>query len=141
MDDRHEISTFLGRGWSFPLAFGRGGHQMKMVESEEVVGQSLKNLLTTSAGERAMRSDYGCDLRDFQFEEASQYLNTQIQQRIEDAIRRYEPRVVVESIQVKIDVSNPHLLMIHLKYMVKATNSRYNLVYPFYLQEGSGASQ
>ena len=50
-----------------------------------------------------------------------------------------EPRI--QDIQVTIDESNTEgCLMINISYVVRATNNPYNLVFPFYLEEGGGDS-
>ena len=127
--------SFLGRGWSFPPAFGRGGADVEMVSDAEDVHQSLQILLSTQPSERLMREDYGCDLTSVMFEEADQALINRLSSLISDAILNYEPRVELEKLNIAESQTEPGLLMVSIDYSIKGTNSRFNMVYPFYLKE------
>ena len=131
-----EVSgSFLGKGWQFPPGFTDRGGGVLMVEEEEDIHQSLQILLTTSPGERTMLEGFGCDLSRFVFEEISQGLINALDSMIKDAILYYEPRITV--IRVRIDESKDTagLLLIGIEYKVKSTNSRFNMVFPFYSNE------
>ena len=131
-----EVSgSFLGKGWQFPPSFTARGGGVLMVEEEEDIHQSLQILLTTSPGERTMLEGFGCDLSRFVFEEISQGLINALDSMIKDAILYYEPRITV--IRVRIDESKDTagLLLIGIEYKVKSTNSRFNMVFPFYSNE------
>jgi phage baseplate assembly protein W len=57
---------------------------------------------------------------------------------VEQALIRWEPRI--DSIVVGVsEEARAGRLMIDIRYRVRATNVFYNLVYPFYLLEGSRA--
>ena len=129
--------TFLGRGWKFPLKFENG--TVAMSESEEDVEESLHILLGTYPGERLMRPDYGCRLRDYCFRNFEETTIAQLDEEIRNAIDNFEPRVTVENTDYKMDDVND-ILQIIIDYKVIATNSRRNLVYPFYINEGTDIS-
>ena len=129
--------TFLGRGWKFPLKFENGAAAMS--EAEEDVDESLHILLGTYPGERLMRPDYGCRLRDYCFSSYEENTIAQIDEEIRNAIENFEPRVIVENTDYKMDETND-VLQIIIDYKVIATNSRRNLVYPFYVNEGTDIS-
>ena len=82
-----------------------------------------------------MLEGFGCDLSRFVFEEISQGLINALDSMIKDAILYYEPRITV--IRVRIDESKDTagLLLIGIEYKVKSTNSRFNMVFPFYSNE------
>ncbi len=130
--------SFLGTGWSFPPAFDRGNGTVEMVQEEEDIRQSLEILLSTSIGERVMRPLYGCNLRDYQFEPVSNTFIGFLVDMVERAILFFEPRILVENISITepgdIQVFEGKLL-ISIDYVIAGTNSRYNYVYDFYLQE------
>jgi len=132
-------NSFLGRGWSFPPTFNRQAATatVEMVSDEEDIRQSLHILLSTSPGERIMHPDFGCELNQFLFEEITQGLITSIKDIIADSILYYEPRIEVDDIDITESKDYVGLLLISIDYTIRATNSRFNLVYPFYLNEAS----
>lgn len=129
--------AFLGTGWSFPPAFTRGGADVAMTAGVDDIHQSLRILLSTRLGERVMREDFGCDLIDMQFEEISQRLINRITSQVRDAILYHESRIKLDGVTVDDSGASSGLLHIRVSYTVRSTNSRFNLVYPFYLHEAS----
>ena len=132
-------NPFLGRGWSFPPTFDNKTKRLEMVDSEEDINQSLSILLSTSLGERVMRPEYGCNLKDFQFEPMNVSMIGFIKNLIERAILFYEPRIKAEKITITESTGEETLegkLKISIDYFIRSTNSRYNFVYDFYLKEG-----
>jgi uncharacterized protein len=130
--------SFLGTGWAFPPAFDKSGGTVEMVHDITDIQQSLQILLSTSIGERVMQPNYGCNLRDYQFEPVSNTFLGFLQDLVERAILFYEPRIVVES----INITEPDdfelyegKIIIEVNYLIAGTNSRYNYVYDFYLLE------
>lgn len=129
--------AFLGIGWSFPPAFAKGGADVAMASGVEDIHQSLGLLLSTRPGERAMREDFGCDLSEAMFEEIDQSLINRITGMISDAVLHFEARVSLDAVEVTANDAEQGLLLIQVQYTVRSTNSRYNLVYPFYLYEAA----
>jgi phage baseplate assembly protein W len=129
--------SFLGTGWSFPPSFTQGGADVEMVSDAEDIQQCLQILLSTSPGERVMRDDFGCDLNGQMFEEINQGLINSLTGLISDAVLYHEPRITLNGVDVSESESQPGLLLIELDYTVRSTNSRYNMVYPFYLNEAA----
>ena len=131
-------NSFLGTGWAFPPAFDSDSGSVEMVQEEEDIRQSLQILLSTSIGERVMQPLYGCNLRDYQFEPVSNTFIGFLVDMVERAILFFEPRIQVENISITepgdIQVFEGKLL-ISIDYVIAGTNSRYNYVYDFYLQE------
>lgn len=132
-----DAASFLGRGWAFPPAFADGGAEVAMVEAEDDIEQSLAILLATRRGERVMQPGFGCDLNEFLFAEITPSLVGQVRDLVTNAILDHEPRVQLEAVDVSDERADEGLLLITIEYTVKATNSRYNLVYPFYLREAT----
>ncbi|MGR9014462.1 MAG: GPW/gp25 family protein [Gammaproteobacteria bacterium] len=133
-------SSFLGKGWSFPPAFAQNGSDVQRVSEQEDISQSLQILLSTAQGERIMREDFGCNLQQFMFEEISQSLINSMTRLITDAVLYYETRIQLNSINIDQNAEVDGLLMIAIDYTVKTTNSRFNMVYPFYVNEASYAN-
>lgn len=129
--------AFLGRGWSFPPAFDRASASVRMLEQEEDVRSSLGLLLTTIRGERVMQPLYGCSVETQLFEPLDTRQRTLLKDMIETAVLYHEPRIRLESVEILDDQALEGLLQIELQYRIKTTNSRFNVVYPFYRSEGT----
>lgn len=127
----------LGTGWSFPPRFSARGAEVAMVSGEADIHQSLQILLSTQLGERVMRHEFGCALASVQFEELDQSLVNTLTGLISDSILYHEPRIKLDKLDLSESVEIRGLLLISLEYTVKTTNSRYNMVYPFYINEAA----
>jgi len=134
-----EQIPFLGRGWGFPPEFSKSTSSVKMIADEEDVRSSLEVLLCTSIGERIMQPTYGCDLKKLLFEPLDTALQAYIRDLIKTAILYHEPRIRLDDVTLTT-VPDEGRLDIRLDYTIRTTNSRYNFVYPFYLQEGTEIS-
>ncbi|MBE3024384.1 hypothetical protein GQ37_013965 [Janthinobacterium sp. BJB1] len=135
--------SFLGRGWAFPPTFSKGqrasgtGGQAAMVDGEEDIAQSLRILLSTAPGERVMRPDFGCGIKTHVFDLVNYGSMATMKALIERAILFFEPRITLESIELsQQDIANGRL-DICLHYTIRMTNTRSNMVYPFYFVEGT----
>ena len=131
-------NSFLGKGWASPPTFNKTTGSVEMVSDEEDIRQSLHILLSTSLGERVMQPDYGCNLNDYVFEGLNSTTIGYIKERVANSILYYEPRIVVERIEVTSEGSVDNLegrFLIELTYSIPGTNSRFNYVYDFYKNE------
>lgn len=109
-----------------------------MSEYEQDIKEAIRVILMTNPGERVMRPDFGAGLTDFLFEPLSTTTLEQIRTRVNNALVDWEPRIDIQTITVTVDNSEPNKVLIAMSYWVRATNTLANLVYPFYLGEGSG---
>lgn len=137
MKEEEKQKSFLGRGWSFPPSFSDKNKGVVMVEDEEDIGQSLEILLSTRLGERIMVPKYGCDLSTMISEAMTTSFTTYIKDLIRTAILHHEPRIQVEKIRLNTVNEHEGLIMINIQYLVRITNTRSNLVYPFYINEAT----
>ena len=126
---------FLGTGWHFPLALDRR-RELAQVAYEEDIRQAILIILGTDPGERVMRPDFGAGLNALLFEPLNTATMTLARQRVERALIRWEPRIEVQEVSVTADNRELGKLLIDIRYLVRSTNTFYNLVYPFYLNEG-----
>lgn len=129
--------TFLGRGWSFPPEFNDQLREPVMVSDEEDISQSLWILLKTSPGERLMLPEYGCNLRKFVFTGIDATSIALMKEMISTAIIKFEARIDLNELVINTDNVLDGLVLIEIQYTIRTTNSRSNLVYPFYLNEGT----
>jgi Bacteriophage baseplate protein W len=131
------MTDFRGRGVVFPLIPDAGG-TLRYVDGDVEVSQSLRLLLMTSAGERVMRSGFGTQAPRLVFAPASETNVQLLQTSISDAIRDYEPRVVVDHVVVTESPFTPERVEIEVTYTVRRTNTRDSVVFPFYLTRPGG---
>lgn len=128
---------FLGRGWSFPPSFDAGNARVEMLEQESDIASSLEVLLGTRPGERVMLPQYGCNLDELLFENLDTRMKTLMADKIASAILYHEPRIHLEKVQLNDSREREGVVLIDIVYRVKATNSRFNFVYPYYKLEGT----
>ena len=129
--------AFLGKGWGFPPEFDRRSRDVAMISEDEDIQESLRILLSTSPGERVMQPAYGCGLKSLIFENMSESAITEIKDVIERAALFFEPRITLDRVEVDTTGIYDGLIKIKLDYTIRTTNSRSNMVYPFYFQEGT----
>jgi phage baseplate assembly protein W len=129
-----EDKAFLGKGWAFPIQPEATG-EVALAAYEEDIRQAIRIILGTAQGERVMRPDFGAGLHALVFEPINTTTMALVRHRVEEALITWEPRIDEITVQVTAEPSQGRL-MIDIRYRVRATNTFYNLVYPFYLLEG-----
>lgn len=143
MADR--AAGILGTGWRFPPRFdlvetvpGRTViGKAAMVADETDILQSLDILMTTIMGERVMRPTYGLGIQTHVFDATDETSLTYLRDRIDKAVLFGEPRIRLEAVNFDLSALMGGRLDIQLGYVIPATNSRGNKVFPFYLSEGT----
>ena len=128
---------FLGTGWTAPLRFADG--RLATATADACVEQAIWAILETAPGERLMRPDFGCAIHDLVFETPSAALVGQINRAVFTALTKYEQRIEILGIEVIPDEESDNLLKIEIDYRLRSVNSRFSLVYPFYLGGGANA--
>lgn len=134
MADANSAKAFLGVGWAFPPCTAADGSTALAVYEQDVE-QAIRIILGTDQGERVMRPDFGAGLKSFLFGPVNQTTMRKVQTRVQDSLIKWEPRIDVEQVTVTLD-SERNKLLVSVTYRVRVTNTRHNLVYPFYLDEG-----
>ena len=127
-------NDFLGRGWIFPLfpdATGALGYR----EGEQNIAQSLRILLGTALGERVMRPAFGTRAPRLVFASGSLRNLRLLEDSIREAITLFEPRVDIEEVAAETEDGAENRVLVYIVYRVRRTNSRENLVFPFYLDQ------
>jgi phage baseplate assembly protein W len=132
-----EQNDFLGKGWSFPPTFIPTLQGVEMTEKVDDIQRSLQILLTTRVGERIMQPKYGCNMDEMVFESLSTTTKTIMKDKIETAILYFEPRIDVVSISMDTTNELEGEVLIEIEYLVRATNNRFNFVFPYYINEGT----
>lgn len=131
MDD-----LFLGTGWSFPPTFDKNEGGVIMKSAEDNIRKSLRVLMLTRFGEKVMDPTFGSDINNIIFNTMDTTRLTLLKNRIEEAILYHEPRVHLDDVKVEPNATEG-ILNILLSYTIPTTNSRQNMVFPYYITEGT----
>lgn len=131
------MTDFTGRGWRFPIVPGAGG-DLRYVDGDDNVEQSLWLLLATGWGERVMRPRFGTNARELVFAPGSPANLKALEASIEEAVARYEPRARLERVAVVPDPEEAERIDIEVTYTVRRSNTRASFVFPYYLDRPGG---
>ena len=123
---------FIGRGWPFPIVPDDAG-RLTFTEGDANVEQSLRILLLTRLGERVMRPGFGSEAPRLVFAPGSERYLRLLETSIREAVRDWEPRVQLDDVRAEVDPVDDTRVTVSIAYRVRPTNSRLNLVFPFYL--------
>jgi phage baseplate assembly protein W len=126
------VTEIIGSGLAFPLQVDRRGG-IALARDETDIEQAIELILATAPGERPMRPEFGCGVHDFVFDSIDAKTVGKMELAIRDALDRWEPRVVVETVEFNLDEVGDCRLIIDIGYRVRVTNTMRNLVYPFYV--------
>ncbi len=127
----------IGAGWPFPFKPDANG-RLNYIAGEEKIRQSLWVILSTAPGERMMLPEFGCGIHDLVFEANTASLRALLQEKVREALVRWEPRIDVTDVRVETSVDARNYLLIRIDYRIRSNNAFYNLVYPFFINEGAG---
>jgi hypothetical protein len=122
---------FIGAGWAFPMGVNTSGG-IALARREAELEQAMGLILRTYPGERPMRPQFGCKLRDFVFRPCNELVAGELAEEVKSSLTRWEPRVIVHAVNVTPDNYDRTMLYIDIQYSVKLTNDMRNLVFPFY---------
>jgi phage baseplate assembly protein W len=128
-------SEFLGVGWGFPIALKDG--TLERAEYEESIRQSIRIILETARGERVMRPDFGCGIHERVFAVNDANTRGVVADDVRNALLWWEPRIDVLDVTVTEEGAENEILLIAIVYRVRATDNRFNFVYPFYLDRSA----
>ncbi len=126
---------FLGKGWKFPVRADAQG-RIALSEYEDDIKEAIRIILGTAKGERLMRPDFGCGIHEYVFASMNTVNLNLIENSVREALTLWEPRIEVLSVKVNVQNADNGKLITNIEYKVRATNTQFNLVYPFYLKEG-----
>ena len=128
---------FLGTGWGFPVMADHTG-ALRYAVGEDSIRDCLLVLLQTATGERVMRPDFGTTAPTLVFAPGSPANLRMLEASITDAIQVYEPRVELDSVTAEPTPGQENKVIVSVVYRVRQTNTKANLVFPFYLDTLGG---
>lgn len=136
MDRREYSRIFLGNGWKFPVQADENTGRMKMSSYEDDIREAIYIILKTKKGERVRNPEFGCGIYEYFFSTMDYTTLNLIKREVADSLEMWEPRIRDIKVEVQQDAKQDGCLMIHIDYVVRSTNSPYNLVFPYFMNEG-----
>jgi phage baseplate assembly protein W len=136
MNSKDISNDFLGVGWKFPVEVDETTGRIRTSSYEEDVKEAIYIILMTKVGERMMQPEFGCRMSDFVFDTMDYSSLVQLENEIQNALIMFEPRIIDTEVSIETDSSKVGKLNISISYVVRLTNNPYNLVYPYYINEG-----
>lgn len=127
---------FLGVGWKFPIQVTPDG-KIARARHEQRIEESIYLILSTAKGERVMLPDFGCGIHDMVFAPNNSSTISYIVHTVRQALVTYEPRIDVLDIHAETTPEQKNLLLIRIDYRIRTNNTMANMVYPFYINEGT----
>ena len=138
MEKRDFAKEFLGVGWKFPVQVDPATGRIQTSGYEEDIQEAIRIILMTRKGERMMLPEFGCGVQDHIFDSMDVTAMASMEEEILDALVRWEPRIADPRVEVEMDPQGEGRLNVRISYVVRTTNNPYNLVFPYYLNEGFG---
>lgn len=133
---KEDKNSFLGRGLKFPVQADEITGKMEMSYYEDDIKEAVYIILMTRKGERTMKPEFGCGIHDYAFANTDYTTLSMMEREVRDALTLWEPRIINLEVEILPDKKEEGCLFIKIGYVVRSTNNPYNLVFPFYLQEG-----
>lgn len=140
MADRSDASSFLGRGFKFPVQVDPVTGRMMTSAYEEDIQEAIYIILMTRKGERVRNPEFGCGIHDYMFGTMDFTSLKEIERSVEEALILWEPRIRDIDVEVMLEEEDFGKLLVKIGYVVRTTNNPFNLVFPFYINEGFGDS-
>ena len=132
-----ENKMFLGTGFHFPPSVDPGTGRVLTSPGEQSVRESVYLILMTQQGERWLLPGFGSNLMSYTFMDPSVTMLSVLSNSLRATLMEQEPRI--SDVQVELDPETREgCLIFNLSYTITETNTRDNLVFPFYLNPGEG---
>lgn len=136
MDNSRSPGDFLGRGWKFPPEVDFATGRVRIVSEEDDIAEAIRIILFTRKGERVMRPDFGCGIQEFVFMTMDYGTVREMEREIVNSLIAWEPRIIDPDAEISLERLQEGIVEIRVSYVVRSTNNPFNLVFPYYIQEG-----
>ena len=129
-------ADIIGRGWRFPIKVNAKGG-LDWSDGQDRIRDAIWIIVSTSLGERLMRPRFGAGLKDYVFQPNSDVMRAELASVIRRALVEWEPRIELVGVSVEASADQDSQVLVSVDYQIRDTNELFNMVFPFYLQEGS----
>jgi phage baseplate assembly protein W len=117
-----DAARLYGKGMAFPPRVTHDG-RIAWSEGEDNIRESMRVILMTEPNERLRLARFGAGLGRFLFEPNTIATHARIRERIDDALKSWEPRITVESVEVIADRVDPQGAVATITYRLVATQT------------------
>lgn len=135
---KEDVNAFLGKGFKFPIQVDEITGKMKTSSYEEDIKEAIYIILMTKKGERVMNPDFGCGAYEYVFDTMDYTTLSMMEREVREALTLWEPRITDLEVNLEVDETQEGCVQVKIGYTVRSTNNPYNLVFPFYINEGFG---
>jgi phage baseplate assembly protein W len=90
---------------------------------EHSIKQYIQVVLLTKPGEQLMRAQFGGGLSEYLHKANTMETRQQIQDAVEDALNRWERRIILDQVDV-VEEKAPGSLRIEIAYLIKRTGNK-----------------
>ncbi len=135
---KEDVNAFLGKGFKFPIQVDEITGKMKTSSYEEDIKEAIYIILMTKKGERIMNPDFGCGAFEYVFDTMDYTTLSMMEREVREALTLWEPRITDLEVNLEVDDIQEGCVQVKIGYTVRSTNNPYNLVFPFYINEGFG---
>ena len=126
-----ENTDFIGNGMAFPFSITQSGG-VQSSNGIDRIKQSIAQILGTRIGERIMRPEFGSNMYKLLFEQNDNVLISLAQFYVVDALKKWEKRITIYSVNIARDSENEHKFNIRIAFQVANSSQEGNLTWPFY---------
>jgi phage baseplate assembly protein W len=119
----NNAGAIFGRSLSFPPRVGPDG-RVAWSEGGQNIRESIQVILLTNFRERVRLPEFGGGLTTFLFEPNNVGTRHLIEERIVQALKRWEPRIALESVRVEEDSEDREAALATIQYKLVATQTR-----------------
>lgn len=127
-------NKIIGSGFAFPMQIDALGG-VEISSDDENIRQSMMCIIGTAPGERMMRPTFGCAIHDILFEPNTAVTAAKIEYEVKRALVEFEPRIGDVEVEAMPDDNEQSRMNVTISYTIRKTNTKANLVYPFYLRK------
>lgn len=131
------VNSFLGKGWGFPPRVDVTTGRIQAVSYEEDIAEAVRIILFTRKGERMMRPEFGSSLYEYVFATMDYTTIRLMERELTEALLLWEPRIIEPAVTIDTADLNEGKVLVQVSYVVRSTNNPFNLVFPYYIQEGT----
>ncbi len=135
-----EEKRFLGTGCRFPLQIDPATGRFMTSSGNQSVKESLYLILMTQKTERLTRPGFGSNILSYAFMDTGATMLSILRRDITQTIISQEPRVSDVEVETEI-MERQGMILINIDYYVAETNTRDNMVFPFYLDQAQDAQE
>jgi uncharacterized protein len=129
------VDEFIGKGWRFPIKLNAKGG-IDWSEGPARISDAIWIIVKTALAERVMRPTFGAGVNEYVFQSNSFVIRTKLVAAVKSALVKWEPRIEIGQVQAQPLANDPTQVLISIEYRIRTTNELFNVVYPFYLEEG-----